>query len=282
VDALNGKIIWQSRASELYKGNNGNWGIAESLIVDSLHVYYTPGGNETTTVALNKQTGALVWKSRSLSDKASYVSPILVNYAGKRMLINATLRHLYGVDVENGKILWSVAFPSEAKWGDHIVCVTPLFKDGMVYITEGYNAGGMMVRLNQNGTDAKIAWTEKTMDTHTGGVVEIDGKIYGSGWISNRDGNWCCVDWNTGKLLYEESWQSKGSIIAADGMLYLYAEKSGIMALAKPNPYRLEVVSSFSITEGTGPHWAHPVIHNGYLFVRHGKALLVYNITGSL
>lgn len=278
LNALTGEIIWQSKTSEQHKGSNGKWGLAESLLVDSSNVYFTPGGPKTMTVALNKLTGELVWKTASLQDKAGYVSPILVNYAGKRMLINSSLGHLYGVDVEKGQILWSVAYQSEAMWGDHIVCVTPLFKDGMVYISEGYNAGGLMVRIAPDGRSAKVVWTDKILDVHTGGVVEIDGYIYGSNWTSNGDGDWCCVEWNTGKVRYQEDWESKGAIISAEGMLYVYAEKSGIFALVKPNPDKFELVSSFDINEGSGPHWAHPVIHNGSLFIRHGKALMVYNI----
>jgi outer membrane protein assembly factor BamB len=106
----------------------------------------------------------------------------------------------------------------------------------------------------------------------------VDGFIYGSNWTSNGDGDWCCIDWKTGKVSYQVDWKSKGSIIAADGMLYLYDEKSGNVALVKPNPSTFDLVSSFKVSEGSGPYWSHPVIHNGYLFIRHGKALMVYNI----
>lgn len=278
IDANTGKINWQCKASEEYKGTNGNWGIAESLLIDSSNVYFSPGGPETMTIALNKSTGKLVWKTPSMHDKTGYVSPILVNYAGIRMLINVSLGHVYAVDVDHGKILWSVPFQSEAMWGDHIVCVTPLFKDGMVYATEGYNAGGIMIKIAENGRSAKVVWTDEVMDVHIGGVVLVDGYIYGSNWTSNGDGDWCCIDWKTGKARYQEDWKSKGSIISADGMLYLYEEKSGNVALVRPNPSKFDLISTFKVDQGSGPHWSHPVIHNGYLYIRHGKALMVYNI----
>jgi outer membrane protein assembly factor BamB len=278
LDANTGKIIWQSKASETFKGTTGRWGIAESVIVDNDKVYYTPGGPETMTIALDKLTGKLVWKSASLNDKAGYVSPILVNYAGKDMLINVSLGHVFGIDVSDGALLWSVAFTSEARWGDHIVCVTPLFKDGFVYATEGYNAGGMMLKIAEDGKSAKIVWTDEVLDVHHGGVVLVDGYIYGSNWTSNGNGDWCCIDWNTGKTMYQEHWECKGSIIAADGMLYMYDEKSGNVGLVKPNPAKFDLVSSFKVPLGSGEHWAHQVVHNGYLYMRHGKALMVYDI----
>jgi hypothetical protein len=89
------------------------------------------------------------------------------------------------------------------------------------------------------------------------------------------------VDWNTGKTLYENPWaggKSKGSIIAADNMLYCYDERRGTVGLVKPNPEKFDVVSEFKITKGDGPHWAHLVIHDGILYVRHGSALMAYKI----
>jgi outer membrane protein assembly factor BamB len=278
VEANTGEIIWQSKASETYKGTSGNWGIAESLLVDGEKVYYSPGGPETTTIALNKLSGDLVWKSASLNDKTGYVSPILVDYASKRMLINVSLGHVYGVNVDNGEILWSVAHSSQPRWGDHIICVTPLFKDGMVYVTEGYDAGGMMVKIAEDGKSARAVWTDKVLDVHHGGVVLVDGCIYGANWSSNANGNWCCIDWNTGKKMYEEHWECKGSIIAADGMLYVYDERSGNVGLVKPDPSKFDLVSSFKVKLGSGPYWSHPVVHNGFLYLRHGKALMVYDI----
>ena len=91
-----------------------------------------------------------------------------------------------------------------------------------------------------------------------------------------------CVDWNSGETLYDTPWDNlgKGQIIAADGMLYLYEEKRGTVALAKPNPAQLDIVSQFSFTLGSKEHWAHPVICDGRLYLRRGNALAVYDIRG--
>ena len=70
----------------------------------------------------------------------------------------------------------------------------------------------------------------------------------------------------------------KGSVIFADDMLYCYGEKHGDLALVKANPNGYEQVSSFRIPKGTGKHWAHPVISDSRLYMRHGNALMVYDI----
>jgi outer membrane protein assembly factor BamB len=97
--------------------------------------------------------------------------------------------------------------------------------------------------------------------------------------MSKPVGTWVCVDWTTGKTLWTSKWYSQGSVISADGMLYLYEEKSGHVALAKPDPLKLDIVSEFQITKGEGPFWAHPVIKRGRLYIRHGDFLMVYQIT---
>jgi len=283
IDGTTGKIVWTYKASEIHKGTFGSWGIAESLIVDGNKIYFSPGGPETMTIALDKATGKLLWKSASLNDKPGYVSPVLVNHAGKKMLINVSLGHVFGVDVSNGEILWKVPHgvssdPNMRRY-DLIKCVTPLFKDGKIYVTGGYDTGGMMIEIGKDGKSANVLWTDSVLDVHHGGVVLVNGYIYGANWINNNNGSWCCIDWNTGKKMWEEKWNNKGSIIAADGMLYIYEERGGNVGLLKPNPEKFDLVSTFKVTQGTaGPYWAHPVIKGGVLYLRHMNALMAYNI----
>ena len=70
-----------------------------------------------------------------------------------------------------------------------------------------------------------------------------------------------------------------GVVVAADGMLYVYGQ-DGTMYLVKPNPAAFEPVSQFTVSEGTNEHWAHPTIANGRLYIRHGDALMAYEIKG--
>jgi outer membrane protein assembly factor BamB len=283
IDGNTGNVIWTYKASEIHKGTYGMWGIAESVIIDGNKVYFSPGGPETMTIALDKTSGKLIWKSASLNDKTGYVSPILVNHGGKKMLINASLGHVFAVDVTNGEILWKIVHeqstdPNMRRY-DLIKCTTPLYKDGMVYITGGYDTGGMMIRIAPDGKSANVEWTDQVLDNHHGGVVLVNGCIYGSNWINNNTGNWCCIDWKTGKKVWEQSWNGKGSIIAADGMLYIYDERQGNVGLVKATPEKFDLVSSFKITQGNaGPFWAHPVIKNGILYIRHTNALMAYDI----
>jgi outer membrane protein assembly factor BamB len=282
-----GEVIWSLKASETYGGTYGQWGLAESLLIDEEKLYFTPGGPETTTIALNKENGDLIWKSPSLKDNPAYVSPILIDYAGKKMLVNVSASYVFGVDTKDGSFAWTfnhLEFNSEKSmevWSDapQIKAVTPLFHKGQIYITGGYDHGSFLLELSEKGDDVSVRWYDENLDVHLGGVVLVDGYIYGSGWTNNSDGNWCCLDWETGELMYEEHWKCKGSVISADDMLYIYDEKRGNVGLLKPNPAKFDLISTFRVTEGSGPHWAHPAIHDGKLYIRHGNALMAYHIS---
>ena len=279
IDGINGTIIWLLKASETYKGTFGPWGIAESLLIDGNKLFFTTGGPETMTIALDKMTGKLVWKSESLNDIPAYVSPVLINYSGKKLIVNVSSSYVFAIDPVTGKIVWKIKHldinPEKA---EQIKCVTPLYHDGKIYVTGGYDHGGFMLNLDDGGNNARIAWTDQVLDVHHGGVVLLNGYIYGSNWLSNNDGNWCCIDWKTGKKKYEEHWKCKGSIISAEGLLYIYDERSGYVGLVKANPEKFDLISSFKISKGSGPYWAHPVIHNGKLYIRHGNSLMAFNI----
>ncbi len=276
-DAETGSIKWSVHALKQFEGKYGSWGIAESPLIVDDKVIYTPCGNKTTVVALNKNNGEVVWASESLNDQSGYVSPILAEIGGKKQIITVTGNHVIGVDAENGKIIWKVT-NKEISSPKDINCVSPIYFDSAVFVTSGYNDSGALIKLSEDGMKAVVKWINPDLDTHHGGVVLVDGYIYGSNWINNDNGNWVCLDWNTGKTMYETKWNSKGSIISTDGMLYCYEEKNGNLGLVKASPEGFELVSSFKITLGDGPHWAHPVISDGVLYMRHGDVLMAYDI----
>lgn len=234
-------------------------------------------------VALDKNTGETIWTTMTFNDQSGYVSPILVNYAGKDMIISVSGKYAFGVNAADGNVLWYYNYFSLYPQPAHpmaplINCNSPIYHDGKIFVTSGYDHTGAMLALNEDGSAVTLAWSQPTLDTHHGGVVLVDGKLYGSNWINNSKGNWVCIDWETGEVAYETEWFSKGSIIYADGMLYCYEERKGNLALVKPGTEGFEVVSSIEIEKGSGQHWAHPVIENGILYMRHGDVLMAYNI----
>jgi outer membrane protein assembly factor BamB len=249
-------------------------------------VIYTPAGLKTTMVALDKNTGETLWQSASLNDTGSYVSPRLIRYGNKDIIVTIINKFLMGVDLSDGNILWTFDYgnymPEQGlkMWAGapKTNTITPLFDQGYLYITEGYNHVGVMFRIADDGSRITKVWTDTVLDCHHGGVLLYNGYIYGSNWIDNNRGNWCCLNWKTGKLMWEEKWFTKGPIISADGMLYCQEEKNGNVGLVKPDPQKFTLVSSFKAPLGKGPFWAHPSISNGILYIRHGDVLMAYDI----
>ncbi|MBN2450932.1 MAG: PQQ-like beta-propeller repeat protein [Lentisphaeria bacterium] len=280
LDAGTGTTVWSVPAFDEFGGRTGPWGTAESPLVVDGKVIYTPAGPKTTMVAFEKDTGKLAWQSESLDDQSGYVSPILVEYGGRRSIVTVTGKHVLGVNPADGAIVWKVAYHTiqAPKSGYDINAVAPLFHAGRIFVTSGYDHAGVMLRLAADASAAEVVWTSPDLDTHHGGVVRVGAHIYGANWVNNKEGKWVCLDWDSGRTRYQADWNTKGSIVAAEGMLYCYDERNGSVALVTAKPEAFEVVSSFQVTRGKQQHWAHPSISDGRLYIRHGDALMAFDI----
>ena len=274
-----GKPVWHKEVTKAYETKFGGWGTAENVVVKDGKVFVTVCGKKALAVAYNIADGSVAWESEPIEDTLAYVTPILF----EDYLIILGLKYVSILHVESGQLFWRSNFLEDSGGQEHqgpSHCNPPIIKGNQIFVAEGYEQGGAMYEILLEAQGVKKLWHSKVLDPHIGGIVEVDGRIYGSNWLSNTAGNWCCLDWNTGKTIYEVPWGNlgKGVTIFADGKLYLYEEKRGTLALANPGD-TFEVISSFQIDFGTKEHWAHPVISDGVLYVRHGNSLAAFDIT---
>ena len=281
LDADDGSIIWKVPVYEKYKGYATMWGVCESPLIVDDKVFYMPGGMETTMVALNRNSGEVEWVSESLGDSTAYVSPIICEHNGQKMIVTLSANYLMGIDPHDGHILWKYKYYDLKGGITHryypiINTNSPYFHDGQIYITKGYNHPSAMFALTNSGVD--LLWTDTILDVHLGGILMLDGYVYGANTMRGRKSNWCCLDWSSGQILYETELLGKGSVITADGKLYFYSEWGGRVALIEASPSGSKIISEFQISHGDGPHWAHPVIYDGVLYIRHGDAVMAYQI----
>lgn len=270
MSANSGDIKWTKDVFKDFGGEQIQWGVTETLAVDGDKLFVTPGGSRHNVVALNRMNGELIWTSKGKGEKSAYCSPLVVKLPARTLLITHTASHIMGFDAADGKMLWSQSQPN--RWSVH--SNTPIYHDGAIFYFSGYGQGGGLLKLSADGSSAKQEWFQNKMDNRIGGAVLVDGHIYGSG-DNNRF--WMCLDWKTGEVKYEAKGLANGSVIYADGMLYGYTDR-GELFLAEAKPSGLNVVSQAKIELGTAQHWAHPVIDNGRLFVRHGNTLIAYKI----
>jgi outer membrane protein assembly factor BamB len=265
------EIIWKKNTETDFDGKNIMWGVNESPLIVNEKVILTPGGKEHNVVALNKNTGSLIWSCPGEGDLSSYCSPLYIGDQQVPQIVTAMASHILGIDASTGKKLWSYSYENFRKIHPN----TPLYSNNMLLCTSGYKKGSVMLRLTNGGKDAEKVWESPDLETRHGGVVKIGNYVYGSGDENNK--SWFCLDWNTGETKYKDNTLGIGVTIAADGMLYCYSER-GEIALAKATPEKFNLVSKFPVTLGTDTHWAHPAIYQGVLYVRHGNTLMAYKI----
>jgi hypothetical protein len=276
-----GKIKWSKNHYKLYDSKPLMFGISESPVVIDNMVIVSPGGKKASMVALSIIDGKVIWEAETLNQEPQYVNPKLIEYAGKKMIITVMGTDIFAVNCKDGKILWKVNYAEINAATGRVMknhAITPVYRDGYILIANGYNWVAVKLKLSADGNSVEKVWENRNFDPQLGGVVLLGDNLYGNNHMSKPVDTWVCVDWNSGKTLWTSKWFSKGSVISADGMLYLYEEKSGHVALVKPDPAKLDIVSEFQITKGEGPFWAHPVISKGKLYIRHGDVLMVYLI----
>ena len=280
-DAKTGQPVWSRDVFKQFDGQYPRWGMSECLLVDGDRVIATPGGEKASIVALDKNDGRVIWACTELTEPSAYGNPIAVEYKGSRMIVQMLRDSVVAVEARTGRLLWRE--PLDDYHIDRKRQVNPnvpLYHDGEIFTTSGYNNGGAMVQIFADPTKVVRKYVHRDLDVHHGGVVLIDGYIYGANFTSYTRGNWVCMDWDTGKVMYETPLTgNKGSTIYADGMLYCYEENKGTLAIAPATPDRFEPVSSFTITAGSGKHWAHPSISDGRLYIRHGQYMMAYDIS---
>jgi outer membrane protein assembly factor BamB len=280
VDLRDGKLLWSLDGFTKFEGKTGNWGVAESPLIVDDKMIYTPCGDKTTMVAVDKTNGSTLWTSESIQDQSAYVSPLLIVRGDYKLILTVTGNYVICVNAADGEIFWKLEYSSIDKpmMGGDINPVTPLAMGNEVFVTSGYNHTGLMLKMADDFRSVSVKWKSSELDVHHGGVVLVDGFLYGSNYTSIRKGNWLCVDWETGELMYDQEWNTKGQVITSDGMLICYDERRGNIALVKATPESFEIKSEFTIEHGEGPHWSHPSIYKGIMYLRHGKSLLAYKI----
>ena len=91
-DAKTGKEIWSRNVFEEFDGQWPRWGMSENILIDRDKVFATPGGKKASVVALDKNTGEVIWASTELDQPSTYGNPIVIEYEGNRMFIHFIFR----------------------------------------------------------------------------------------------------------------------------------------------------------------------------------------------
>lgn len=281
LNRADGKILWKNDFWAKYEITPNDQGICEQVLVDKNRVIVTVNGKEVCMVAYDKFTGETLWETPGLGDVAQYMASRIIEWNGHRLVVAGSEAHIYGIDPETGKMVWAddkwVPQLTKKEWYFTMINA-PIFKDGYLLISQGDRHGCHIYKVADDLSSVEYLYKNRDCDFYIGGMVEVDGIVYGSAGGKNE---WSAVDLKTGETRYHEAWaggKARGALIMADGMFYMFDERRNFIGLANINPDKLDVVSEFQHKDGAGAFFSHPTIFDGVLYVRRGTALTAYKI----
>lgn len=275
MNKKDGKKIWTLNILKDFEGEMNTWALAESPLIDGNLLICTPGGKKGMVVALDKMTGKTVWTSDPAAHKAAYASLVPITVNGLRMLLTFSEEEFLGFNADNGKKLFS--YPRKTMYG--VNATDAIYHDGQIFVSSGYGMESEMLKLTVSGKTASVEklWSSRELDNQHGGVVRVGNFLYGA-CQNHNGGAWVCLDWKTGEAVWVDRTIRRGSVGYADGLLFLWSEGSQ-MGLAEEGLEECKITGNFRVPDGGGgASWAHPVICDGKMYLRHADTLYVYQV----
>ncbi len=275
LERATGKVRWQKNVRKDYGGQSGIWAYSESPLVDGEAVICTPGGPDATMLALNKNTGELIWKCAVAGgEQAAYTSALVIEAGGVRQYVQMLQKGLVGVEAKTGKLLWR--YDRTAK-GSPAVIPTPVVDGDFIYSAAGRSGGGG-VRLKVNGGtfETEQLYFSPKLPTSVGGVLKVGEYLYGT-----SAGALLCLEFKTGNVKWDDRSIGAAALCYADGRLYLHGE-NGEVALLEATPEAYREKGRFKPVDqpdrGSSKAWAYPIIADGRLYIRDLGTLWCYDV----
>jgi len=278
LNRQSGEKKWSVSMMDDLHGQYPLFGYSEAVAIDGDRLFCTPGGRDTNVVALNRFTGKILWTNKGHGERPGYNQPKIISLKKRNVLVTFTAYEMLGLDTQTGELLWvheqdntPVADRKEGLGDTH--ANTVLYENGFIYYAEGDGNCGVKLELAPDGSTIKEIWRNKAFDSYMSGFVKIGDYLYGCGTAKP---GFVSLNALTGELCKELK-IGTGAVIANEGFLYYYNFRGEVM-LINADPLTMEVISKFRITKGEKEHFAHPVIHDGKLYVRHGNYLQAFKI----
>ncbi len=266
LELKTGKSVWSKNLLREFGGRNISWGLSESPLVTNDRVLVQAGGPNASIVALNKTNGAVLWRNHS--DEAGYASAVIANVGDTPQAVFFTAERALGVSIRDGRELWS--YDKVANRTANIA--TPIVAGNRVFVSSDYGTGAALLEISPTG--AREIYFTRDMRNHHSSSVLIGDYLYGfSGSILTS------MRLADGTVAWRDRSVGKGSVIYADGRLYLYSE-NGVVGLAEPTPAGYREHGRFRIESGALPTWSHPIVTGGRLILRDQDTVYAYNVRG--
>ncbi len=264
LEEKTGKVIWSKNILKEVAAENIMWGMSASpLIVDNTVVLQPGGSPSNSVVAYDLQTGKKVWGS--LNDKASYTTPTLVTFDGKRQILTATASRLVGLDPANGKLLWEHPWVTQYE----VNATQPILVDAnRLVMSSGYGHGAALIEVKDN--QPKVIWQNTRLKTRFNTAVLHNGYVYGL-----DESILACIRVSDGNQMWKGGRYGYGQLLLAGDHLIVLAE-SGELALVRATPEKHDELAKFDAIEGKT--WNVPAMADGYLLVRNLAEMALFRI----
>ena len=264
IDADSGKVIWSKHVKKDFGAKSPEWDYSSSPLILSKMIIVDVG----ITLALDKATGNLIWKTKDYGDAwrnksygGGYSSPFAFHLNGLQRLAVFNSSGLVILNPENGQELalhpWKTSY--------NVNAVTPIVSDDKIFISSGYNVGCALVQFSGDKLD--VVWQSKNMKNHFNSCVLWEGHLYGFDETTLK-----CLDFQTGDVKWKQRGLGKGSLMLADSKLIMMGDK-GDLAIAAASPESFREISRTKVLSGLC--WTVPVLSGGKLYCRNHEGDLV-------
>ncbi|REJ69817.1 MAG: pyrrolo-quinoline quinone [Planctomycetota bacterium] len=290
-DAADGTVHWSRELKKDYNVEAPLWGFSASPLLDENRLICLVGGEGSTVVAFDKDTGDELWKSLSAREPG-YCPPVIFDVGDRRQLIVWHPEAINGLDPASGEVLWSVPFEVRSA----LTITTPRLAGNRLFVTAFYN-GPMMLELDGTQGTARVAWkgtrnserkTDKLHAIMCTPFIE-DGYIYG---VCSY-GQLRCLTVETGERIWEDlkatgstgNFRSRddrwaNAFLIKNGDRFFLPNEHGDLIIAKLSPAGYEEVSRAHLLEPTDPSpgrdvvWSHPAFANRRVYMRNDKEII--------
>lgn len=281
-----GKVVWtKNLLKDLGGASNPEWKYSESPLINGDRLLCTPGGHKDVIAALNKKTGDVIWQAPmpDIGDKgkkeAGYASLVISHGAGVKQYVTLTNEGVVSVSAD-GKFLWGYN-----RVANGVANISTCVVEGdCVFTSSAYGTGAALLKLvpDAGGVKAQeVYWlSQNQFQSHHGGFVKVGDYLYGG--HGHNLSKPTCIEFKTGKIMWQEEQPGGGSacVLYAEGRLY-FRYQDGLMALIEATPQKYNLISKFMPPQRDGAKkeaWAHPVISDGKLYLRHWDVLFCYDV----
>ncbi|MGE0609995.1 MAG: PQQ-binding-like beta-propeller repeat protein [Pirellulales bacterium] len=292
--ANDGKVLWQRDLNADYKVQFEAliWGVSASPLVDGDLLIVQVGGEkpDSCLVAFDKLTGEERW--RSLSDRPSYSSPIIIEQAGQRVLVCWTGDSMAGLNPQTGQVLWQEPF---APRNMVLAVSTPVVDQDRLFVT-GFYDGSLMLKLGQDEPQVEKVWRRIGQSERQTDALHsiISTPVLDGDYIYGVDsyGELRCLEAATGDRVWEDKtavpnvrW---GTIhFVKNGDRYFLFNEKGELIIARLSPKGYDEISRTQLIAPTtaqlgqrgGVCWSHPAYANRHVFIRNDEEIVCADLS---